>query len=43
LLISNEVDIVNVAALAGDTVEIISKRFAERSAAAMNVVDESFA
>ena len=47
LLISNGVDIVNVAALAGDTIEIISKHyahsFAERRAAAMDVVGASFA
>jgi len=38
---------VNVAALAGDTIEIISKHyahsFAERRAAAMDVVGDSFA
>ena len=47
LLISNGVDVVNVAALAGDTIEIISKHyahsFAERRAAAMDVVGDSFA
>ena len=47
LLISNGVDVVNVAALAGDTIEIISKHyahsFAERRAAAMDVVGVSFA
>ena len=47
LLISNGVDVVNVAALAGDTIEIISKHyahsFAERRAAAMDVVGASFA
>ena len=47
LLISNDVDVVNVAAIAGDTVEIIIKHyahsFAERRAAAMDVVGNSFA
>lgn len=47
LLISNGLDVVNVAALAGDTIEIISKHyahsFAERRAAAMDVVGASFA
>ncbi|GHU81993.1 hypothetical protein FACS189415_1560 [Bacteroidia bacterium] len=47
LLISSGVDVVNVAALAGDTIEIISKHyahsFAERRAAAMDVVGASFA
>lgn len=47
LLISNGLDVVNVASLAGDTIEIISKHyahsFAERRAAAMNVVGNSFA
>jgi len=47
LLISNGLDVVNVASLAGDTIEIISKHyahsFAERRAAAMNIVGESFA
>lgn len=47
LLISNGVDVVNVAALAGDTIEIISKHyahsFAARRAAAMDVVGNSFA
>jgi len=47
LLISNGVDVVNVAALAGDTIEIISKHyahsFAERRAAAMDIVGASFA
>ena len=47
LLISNGLDVVNVAALAGDTIEIISKHyahsFAERRAAAMDVVGNSFA
>jgi integrase len=47
LLISNGLDPVNVAALAGDTIEIISKHyahsFAERRAAAMDVVGASFA
>lgn len=47
LLISNGLDVVNVAALAGDTVEIISKHyahsFAERRAAAMDIVGASFA
>ena len=47
LLISNGVDVVNVAALAGDTIEVISKHyahsFAERRAAAMEVVGASFA
>ena len=47
LLISNGLDVVNVAALAGDTVEIIVKHyahsFAERRAAAMDVVGASFA
>ena len=47
LLISTGVDVVNVAALAGDTIEIISKHyahsFAERRAAAMDVVGASFA
>lgn len=46
LLISNGLDVVNVAALAGDTIEIISKHyahsFAERRAAAMDVVGNSF-
>ncbi len=40
-------DVVNVAALAGDTIEIISKHyahsFAERRAAAMEAVGASFA
>lgn len=47
LLISNGLDVVNVAALAGDTIEIISKHyahsFAERRAAAMDVIGASFA
>jgi integrase len=47
LLISNGLDVVNVAALAGDTIEIISKHyahsFAERRAAAMEAVGASFA
>jgi hypothetical protein len=47
LLISNGLDVVNVAALAGDTIEIISKHyahsFAERRAAAMDAVGASFA
>ena len=47
LLISNGLDVVNVAALAGDTIEIISKHyahsFAARRAAAMDVVGNSFA
>ena len=47
LLISNGIDVVNVAALAGDTIEIISKHyahsFAERRAAAMDIVGASFA
>ena len=47
LLISNGLDPVNVAALAGDTIEIISKHyahsFAERRAAAMDIVGASFA
>lgn len=47
LLISNGLDVVNVAALAGDTIEVISKHyahsFAERRAAAMDVVGASFA
>jgi len=47
LLISNGLDVVNVAALAGDTIEIISKHyahsFAERRAAAMDVIGDSFA
>lgn len=47
LLISNGLDVVNVASLAGDTIEIISKHyahsFAERRAAAMNIVGNSFA
>ena len=47
LLIANGLDVVNVAALAGDTIEIISKHyahsFAERRAAAMDVVGASFA
>jgi len=47
LLISNGLDVVNVAALAGDTIEIISKHyahsFAERRAAAMDIVGDSFA
>ena len=47
LLISNGLDVVNVASLAGDTIEIISKHyahsFAERRAAAMNIVGDSFA
>ena len=47
LLISNGLDVVNVAALAGDTIEIISKHyahsFAERRAAAMDIVGTSFA
>jgi len=47
LLIFNGVDVVNVAALAGDTIEIISKHyahsFAERRDAAMDVVGASFA
>lgn len=47
LLIANGLDVVNVAALAGDTIEIISKHyahsFAERRAAAMDVVGNSFA
>ncbi|MBQ3224855.1 MAG: hypothetical protein IJB42_04020, partial [Oscillospiraceae bacterium] len=47
LLISNGLDVVNVASLAGDTIEIISKHyahsFAERRAAAMDIVGNSFA
>lgn len=47
LLISNGLDPVNVAALAGDTIEIISKHYAhsiaERRAAAMDIVGASFA
>jgi hypothetical protein len=47
LLIANGLDVVNVAALAGDTIEIISKHyahsFAERRAAAMDIVGASFA
>lgn len=47
LLISNGLDVVNVASLAGDTIEIISKHyahsFAERCAAAMDIVGNSFA
>ncbi|MCL2337753.1 MAG: site-specific integrase [Firmicutes bacterium] len=47
LLISGGLDVVNVAALAGDTIEIISKHyahsFAERRAAAMDIVGDSFA
>lgn len=47
LLISNGLDVVNVASLAGDTIEIISKHyahsFAQRRAAAMDVVGNSFA
>ena len=47
LLIANGLDPVNVAALAGDTIEIISKHyahsFAERRAAAMDIVGASFA
>jgi hypothetical protein len=47
LLISNGLDLVTVAALAGDTIEIINKHyahsFAERRAAAMDVVGASFA
>lgn len=47
LLIANGLDVVNVAALAGDTIEIISKHyahsFAERRAAAMDFVGNSFA
>lgn len=47
LLISNGLDVVNVATLAGDTIEIISKHyahsFAARRAAAMDVVGNSFA
>lgn len=47
LLISNGLDVVNVASIAGDTIEIISKHyahsFAERRAAAMDVVGNSFA
>ena len=47
LLISNGLDVVNVAALAGDTIEIISKHyahsFAERRASAMDIVGTSFA
>lgn len=47
LLIANGLDVVSVAALAGDTIEIISKHyahsFAERRAAAMDVVGASFA
>jgi integrase len=46
LLISNGLDLVTVAALAGDTIEIISKHyahsFAERRAAAMDVIGASF-
>jgi len=46
LLISSGLDPVNVAALAGDTIEIISKHyahsFAERRAAAMEIVGASF-
>jgi integrase len=46
LLISNGLDLVTVAALAGDTIEIISKHyahsFAERRAAAMDVIGDSF-
>jgi len=47
LLISNGFDLVTVAALAGDTIEIISKHyahsFAERRVAAMDIVGASFA
>jgi len=47
LLISNGLDVVNVAALAGDTIEIISKHYAhsfsERRVAAMDAVGGSFA
>lgn len=47
LLIANGLDVVSVAALAGDTIEIISKHyahsFAERRAAAMDAVGASFA
>jgi site-specific recombinase XerD len=47
LLISNGCDLITVAALAGDTIEIISKHyahsFAERRAAAMDVIGASFA
>ena len=46
LLISKGLDVVNVASLAGDTIEIISKHyahsFAEYRAAAMEVVGKSF-
>ena len=46
LLISNGVDIVNVASIAGDTIEIISKHyahsFAERRASAMEFIGASF-
>jgi integrase len=47
LLISNGLDLVTVAALAGDTIEIISRHyahsFAERRASAMDVIGASFA
>lgn len=47
LLISNGVDLVDVAALAGDTIAIISKHYAhsfeERRAASMDIVGVSFA
>lgn len=47
LLISNGIDVVSVASLAGDTIEIISKHyahsFAERKASAMEFVGNSFA
>jgi len=46
LLISNGIDVVNVASIAGDTIEIISKHyahsFAERRASAMEFVGNSF-
>jgi len=46
LLIANGLDVVNVAALAGDTVEVISKiyahSFAERRAAAMDMINSAF-
>ena len=46
LLISKGLDVVNVASLAGDTIEIISNHyahsFAEYRAAAMEVVGKSF-
>jgi site-specific recombinase XerD len=47
LLISKGLDVVNVAALAGDTVEVISKiyahSFAEKRAAAMDMIGAAFA